>query len=1732
MTEKEKSTLVYMQEMFKDKVDEDVIKLVLTESQYDVEKTVMQLLTLSESMNSKNSVGMSSSSRKFDDIDPVDIPLPDMNQYLHPDTKDFTENQLGSSISLPNSQFPVPKPKRNPVSGTARPMFPNYDPIPPRNPSQVEPRKVSDRFYEDELYVSDDDINEQLDSVSRIDRSGKNESVDDKSIGKVQQNRSKNSLRNKNSENQSFNDNNPVNIHNSKRTNSPHPFELQFNLPPNRYFVNQARYFSNLTSTPRSHQFVQTRGNTPSGQYQRPTQHQRYPTPRYPTPAPRHFNPTTTHPATVETDLRAFNNPLSAKSRTNSAKMRNYPAQATSVAVANKEEPITSSQANHPEEGTTVATSSRRYNNATSVLSAPTSEGPNHPSPANGINGPNDPIPTTIGHGRKGTNSARPTHGIKEPNFPTTSTVKYSSKVSNHSLRAAMPETSPIHRPHLHPRASLASGNKGHRQATPANATKVSNHSHPPNSKNNGKESNDVVRGNNSHQSFRQAKPTLPEVKSLTLLRGLPGSGKSTFARQLAAKGGMIISTDDYFEKGNKYCFNPVDLTAAHEWNQGRAKAFMEAGLSPLIVDNTNTEAWEMRPYVLIGLKCGYKIDIKEPDTWWKWNIKELERRNTHGVSLQSLERMLERYEKNVTVERIVNSPSTPVITPKPEDGEELGHALKRSKPSNTEEQHSRMESKSVSKQAQGKPPRGQTKRTATTKKTIALSANFSGVHNSMGLLGDSDGTKENNRQDNKHTDQRLNNTTGKPSDSAQEFADIHENKELDTESNCDALVLNEQTTTGINHVCARETSSNESNSNLQEIFKNSESKFVNPRHTRGDEMDLNEGNDNSKNKHSFGGDKLSGDVSASDGQVEIKDTINSLFNNPDPTVKEEDPGGDHQTSTDTEGYERMAMIEPGLLESKNERVMETQVISDQEECEVTTRIEQDTDIYHSDSADEESDSDSINKQDEAIITSCPANQPSLPSTRNNENIAFSSAEQNTAEAKKISFEMFLPDTDLQSTIRVGHEVLFFDRKEERGITSSENNNTGNLESGTDFDSLLSISNTQSNPSSSVLDIPTKTVATTSSGVQERDQSDALIQTSSPDLVVNPNSEVLSHTGLNVPKRDAKHCHSESNEGDSGIDSGASRNGTGIVRRNQEHPCKNSPIATDVRNALGSSKTELNQTDYGKSSDTYAADAPVPNTRKENFQDVDFDLESGVSGQSRVSGFPSTGKEDALDPINFLKDCFPNSEIDILKSFFNSCDEDLVKTVECLLECNLDDYNDTQHEQSTMNNFDNSLLRSTSAENHIQDTSGNLKTPEENRNSSFNMKLESPISSSSTPRKFQEISVDSLQLTLDPALALQLLEMFGAFSGVSGKDPLSESTRCIKIDKDFAKTLYTKWRKTVQATNKGKKTEVFKKSSPDGNMRRKYKAQSRQFYLPEDVPVKPEKPVAPQPEPVSLKEIMDEQLAIHVSQSDQEIEKRFLEQQLDLSTKLKRSRLHGMFPNIDKVSLNEIFQANNYDLDTTTRQVQSSCGIPLTQTPTALIQDQSFTINHSSNKKQANSTSQSSSEYQSEVDGNFQSFHDPSYQDYRAEAQTHYELRNECIKKAALAYSKKQGELAKVYADQARSHGEKNKEANRRAAEKILESRNNDLMHTNTLDLHELHVNEAIEVLENVLEERRNERRSPNKRSLSYVEVITGRGNRSRDGKPRIKPAVMDYLKRKGYRYEELNSGLYRVFLN
>ncbi|CAN8195910.1 unnamed protein product [Coccothraustes coccothraustes] len=146
--------------------------------------------------------------------------------------------------------------------------------------------------------------------------------------------------------------------------------------------------------------------------------------------------------------------------------------------------------------------------------------------------------------------------------------------------------------------------------------------------------------------------------KLLLILRGLPGSGKSTLSRVLLGQScdGIVLSTDDYFRQQYGYTYNPAQLGDAHEWNRKRAKQAMEQGKSPVIIDNTNTQAWEMKPYVEVALEKGYRVEFHEPDTWWKFDPEELEKRNKHGVTREKIAQMLERYEYQISIPIVMNS--------------------------------------------------------------------------------------------------------------------------------------------------------------------------------------------------------------------------------------------------------------------------------------------------------------------------------------------------------------------------------------------------------------------------------------------------------------------------------------------------------------------------------------------------------------------------------------------------------------------------------------------------------------------------------------------------------------------------------------------------------------------------------------------------------------------------------------------------------------------------------------------------------------------------------------------------------------------------------------------------------------------------------------------------------------------------------------------------------------------
>jgi hypothetical protein len=158
----------------------------------------------------------------------------------------------------------------------------------------------------------------------------------------------------------------------------------------------------------------------------------------------------------------------------------------------------------------------------------------------------------------------------------------------------------------------------------------------------------------------------------LYVMRGVSGSGKSYTAKQILASHGEnldpakhIFSTDDYFGSGEEYKKNwsADKLGTAHGWNFWRFKDAIHKNVSPIIIDNTNTRKFEFEKYVEYARQFGYRVEIKESESpWWKAHshmladkqkyagelenfAKLLASKNTHGVPLENIKKMIDRWE-------------------------------------------------------------------------------------------------------------------------------------------------------------------------------------------------------------------------------------------------------------------------------------------------------------------------------------------------------------------------------------------------------------------------------------------------------------------------------------------------------------------------------------------------------------------------------------------------------------------------------------------------------------------------------------------------------------------------------------------------------------------------------------------------------------------------------------------------------------------------------------------------------------------------------------------------------------------------------------------------------------------------------------------------------------------------------------------------------------------------------
>lgn len=117
---------------------------------------------------------------------------------------------------------------------------------------------------------------------------------------------------------------------------------------------------------------------------------------------------------------------------------------------------------------------------------------------------------------------------------------------------------------------------------------------------------------------------------NVILVRGAPGSGKSTFARKNFPKH-ILIEADDYFMINNKYHFDYKNIKDAHKWCQWRFSQLHKNGQS-IIVANTFTKLWEMEHYLNIAPNAVVYRCTGE------WN-------NIHGVSESKVREMRDRIE-------------------------------------------------------------------------------------------------------------------------------------------------------------------------------------------------------------------------------------------------------------------------------------------------------------------------------------------------------------------------------------------------------------------------------------------------------------------------------------------------------------------------------------------------------------------------------------------------------------------------------------------------------------------------------------------------------------------------------------------------------------------------------------------------------------------------------------------------------------------------------------------------------------------------------------------------------------------------------------------------------------------------------------------------------------------------------------------------------------------------------
>ncbi|XP_060720450.1 NEDD4-binding protein 2 isoform X3 [Tachysurus vachellii] len=1209
------------------------------------------------------------------------------------------------------------------------------------------------------------------------------------------------------------------------------------------------------------------------------------------------------------------------------------------------------------------------------------------------------------------------------------------------------------------------------------------------------------------------------EGQVLVLLRGAPGSGKSTYASAMLEQnpGGVVLSTDEYFTQDGVYHFKPHLLGNAHAWNHKRAKEAFEKGLTPIIIDNTNLQCWEMKPYVALAQKHKYRVLFREPNTWWKTKPRELEKHPSvnrpdlvgdpgfvkPGSYLSSsLPDVSSVGCKSGYTSGNTGSPKSNIGSHDSEEymssQEDVAEQIEVQQPEhlggadyeldactarNSEEPV--LFAESIGQRV--KRVRQQTRTEDGDASTLDMSdsVNKASQDDSVDdytvdavslntekliFVGDwpSESLEQRGRKSTSHKAKNPNEETANFEDDVTKPDDTflkHFNSETPNKTEFQKLLDILQ---GDNYQITQETTQDflPLGGDRNHSVLASEDQPVLPECVldRKSEISNDPGNGNTHSPSPIKELETSQDESSKRGTKEACADVDTPANG----VTGLETGSEHKDKTNSNA--NLSLSSGGEVEYSSESSQERRKVHSRragKSCKLALTFMHQTpsSCPHTGSLITSLQQSDLSPSSEMIFTTCPS--------------AFSQTEpQDFALLWRINQQkQSEPEPDSSTSgivILEGNPVRFLPKLNDQ-------------------------------KSSEMKVIPYRVCHEKGSQVEENDLKE---------LPFKQNSlEILRCHFKHVPKETLEDLYEKCYRDIEWT--------TNLLLDSGEHLCRD-----DDQYAEGCG---LVQVSVEESCDHQGTREPKIICTKDTVTEETFSNcceNPAIIVPNNTNSIMSVEPEDINDQGIKLEEPDqrqhanePAGENKALKDSLHTALESKVpegEVIEKYLDGGLQDEIEEDKETKEVKTL--SLLEEMECKKEEQ----RKEKEKEGRGQ----------------RKNGPMDIQTLELKLTTELALQLTELFGPV-GISPGEFSSENCSVL-MDLNVAKLLHQKWKETIQEKHRQaalsyhllQESSVHwgESQSATAGLRDSdahflfgadgYSSLGNQSAFQEGFPFMDHWNVSRPP--VSLRGIMLEEQVLQDSLEKSRLSRWDLDKK-DGAAVVKEKQLFALFPTIDRHFLRDIFRDHNYSLEQTEQFLHTLLDDEPVRTVAA-----TESVPGNNEKRRVSSKERKQKNVIDSVQ--FQDIEDPEYEDFRTEATLQRRRQQECFDKAAEAHRQGRKDVAVFYANQGHLHGQKMKEANHRAAVQIFERVNSTLLPQNILDLHGLHVNEALHHLQQVLANKTTEWQQGLCRP--QLSVITGRGNHSQGGVARIRPAVLDYLRSQHFKYTEPKEGLVIVMLH